>query len=413
MLHITPFSLNNITPFLTGSWGQLRFQFCRCVQHSNSHTQPTWSQKSTYLQILMIRGLIGNLGSETTRMADLDKKKAKTNLVQAVLEAQEKRNQERVDMIVTNAIKQLKMSRFKPDQATCISLTYLARVSPKVFNQSSAIKEVLKSSLRREIGPANIKGNDIILPVLSANILLACCDSTEIRLIILNKVEQWLASNQKVADIVQDILSTICMKCQGDEKTIAMLIDMRQHWLQHLEGSVPPDLCLAIRRLLHTETSCGSLLTYLKFLIEHDSDVDGLRRELAEFKNLPNILRQKLIHSSDGFLIELGLQDADVSQLVELVQQFGMPLSTINKIFDRLSRVKNDDLIKIHIKDQSLFRLLMELYDEMGAPGARRLNESLALSSNLPSITKTEPKIELKPWIQQPQMCNVKLERSP
>lgn len=361
----------------------------------------------------MIRGLIGNLGSETTRMADLDKKKAKTNLVQAVLEAQEKRNQERVDMIVTNAIKQLKMSRFKPDQATCISLTYLARVSPKVFNQSSAIKEVLKSSLRREIGPANIKGNDIILPVLSANILLACCDSTEIRLIILNKVEQWLASNQKVADIVQDILSTICMKCQGDEKTIAMLIDMRQHWLQHLEGSVPPDLCLAIRRLLHTETSCGSLLTYLKFLIEHDSDVDGLRRELAEFKNLPNILRQKLIHSSDGFLIELGLQDADVSQLVELVQQFGMPLSTINKIFDRLSRVKNDDLIKIHIKDQSLFRLLMELYDEMGAPGARRLNESLALSSNLPSITKTEPKIELKPWIQQPQMCNVKLERSP
>lgn len=470
-------------------------------------------------------------------MAELDKKilKAQTDLVQAVLEAQEKRNQERVDMLVTNAIKQLKMSRFKPDQTTCISLTYLARISPKVFIQSSAIKEVLKSSLRRETGPANIKGkNDILLPVLSANILLACCDATEIRLIILNKIEQWLASNQKVADIVQHLLSTICMKCQGDEKTIAMLIDMRQHWLQLLEGSVPPNLCVGIRKLLHTETSCSSLITYLKFLIKHDNDIEGLSGELARFvierpmsldsmlneeesamqliqmilqvfiklftllidsgksqsqknssfvseikveklekvekveqvekvekveqaekaekvakvekveklnddttatndettrpplyirlanssqviplswatteaaltlmtsvetceackdefnqlldfwrmedgslstpHNLPNRLRQKLLHSSNGCLIELGLQNADVSQLVELVQQFGMPLSTINKIFERLSRVKNAKLIESHVKDQSLFCQLLEFYDEMGAPGAK------------------------------------------
>lgn len=535
-------------------------------------------------------------------MAELDKKilKAQTDLVQAVLEAQEKRNLERVDMLLTNAFKQLKMSRFKPDQTTCISLTYLARISPKVFVQSSAIKEILKSSLRRETGPANIKGkNDILLPVLSANILLACCDATEIRLIILNKIEQWLASNQKIADTVQHLLSTICMKCQGDQKTIALLVEMRQNWLNNLEVSVPSDLCVGIRKLLHTESSCTSLINYLRFLIKHDNDLEGLSKELAIFVierpmsldsmlseddsavqlvqmilrvfiklftilkssdkiqpeiadtkmdldedaekisstpigviddskapvlpmgvtiktepkesidtssqcdnkkveinklekdikssqnaqqsettskaefvskadfdcdktdmvkptismtaeeiiipklyvkmvessqviplswpiteavmrlmilvetnteckdefnqligfwqsggtnttiyqdasltrpyNLPSSLRQKLIHSSNDYLIELGLQYADVSQLVDLIQQFGLPLTTINRIFKRLNSVGGSKVITPHIKDRTLFYQLLEFYHELGALGAKEFNENLGL----------------------------------
>lgn len=226
-------------------------------------------------------------------MAELDKKiqKAQTDLVQSVLEAQEKRNIERVEMLVTNAIKQLKMSRFKPDLATCLGLTYLARISPKVFNQSSAIKEVLKSLLRRDNGPANIKSkNDIVLPVLAANILLASCDSVEIRQIILNKIEQWLnGSCQKASDLIQQLLAAICMKCHKDQQTIDSLIEMRHHWLQYLEesadsyGSTPVDLCASVRKLLHSEANCESLLVYLKFLIKHDLDIDGLSKEISKF----------------------------------------------------------------------------------------------------------------------------------
>lgn len=225
-------------------------------------------------------------------MAELDKKiqKAQTDLVQAVLDAQEKRNLERVDMLVTNAIKQLKMSRFKPDQTTCISLTYLAKVNSKVFAQSSAIKELLKSLLRRDNGPANIKGkNDIVLPVLAANILLACCDSNEVRTIILHKVEQWVASNQKSTDIVQHLMATLCVKCQGDQQTVNSLVDLRHNWLPYLGDnldsctSVPSDLCASIRKLLHTETSSEALVIYLGFLMKHDLNVEGLAKEVSKF----------------------------------------------------------------------------------------------------------------------------------
>lgn len=227
-------------------------------------------------------------------MAELDKKiqKALTDLVQAVLEAQEKKNLERVDMLITNAIKQLKMSRFKPDQATCISLIYLSRLKPKIFSQSSAIKEVLKGLLRRDNGPSNIKGkNDIFLPILSANILLASCDSLEVRTLVLSKIEQWLSSNQKPTDQIQHLLAVLCIKCLNDKQTIATLVDMRHNWLQYLEdnydlyGSVPEDLCSSIRRLLPFESSSEYLIVYLKFLIKHDSDIISLGKELSKFVN--------------------------------------------------------------------------------------------------------------------------------
>lgn len=216
--------------------------------------------------------------------------KAQTDLVQAVLDAHEKRNLERVDMLVTNAIKQLKMSRFKPDQTTCIGLTYLARINTKIFNQSTAIKDVLKSLLRRDNGPANIKGkNDIVLPILAANILLACCDTNEVRGIIIHKIEQWVSSNQKASDMVQHLMATLCMRCQGDQQTVTSLVELRHHWLQYLGDnceiytSVPSDLSSSIRNLLHSETSCESLVIYLEFLIKYDLNIDDLAKELSKF----------------------------------------------------------------------------------------------------------------------------------
>lgn len=227
-------------------------------------------------------------------MAELDKKiqKSQPDLVQAVLDAQEKGNLERIDMLITNAIKQLKMSRFKPDQTACISLTYLARIKPKIFSQSNAIKEVLKSLLRRDSGPANLKAkNDILVPILAANILLACCDSSEVRSIILSKVEHWLSSNQKPVDLIQHLLATLCIKCQNDQQTVATLIEMRHHWLHYLEdnfeayGPVQTDLCYSIKQLLQTETSPEYLIMYLKFLIKHDIDIISLGKEISKFIN--------------------------------------------------------------------------------------------------------------------------------
>lgn len=226
-------------------------------------------------------------------MTELDKKiqKTQTDLVQSVLEAYDKRNPDRVDMLITNAFKQLKMSRFKPDQTTCISLIYLARICPKLFAQSVNIKELLKSHIRRDNGPTNIKGtkNDIILPVLAANILLACCDSSDVKIIILHRIEQWLLSNQKAAEMILNLLAALCMKSQGDQQTVSTLIDMRHHWLQYLDdnfeifGRVPMDLCVGIRNLLRNETCCESLLENLQFLIKHDQDIVGLSKEISKF----------------------------------------------------------------------------------------------------------------------------------
>lgn len=223
-------------------------------------------------------------------MAELDKKIQKTQLelVQAVLEAQEKRNQERVDMLITNAIKQLKMSRFKPDQTTCLSLIYLARINPKVFNQSNAIKEVLRSLIRRDNGPTNIKGkNDVMLPVLAANILLACCNTSETRQIVLNKIDQWLNGNQKISEIVLHLLAITCMKCQNDTQTINLLIDLRQHWLQYLDdnfdthGPVPRSLCICVRKLLQSESRTESLLELANFLLKHEYDIVGFAHDVS------------------------------------------------------------------------------------------------------------------------------------
>lgn len=226
-------------------------------------------------------------------MSELDKKTLaikpnQADLVGLVLEAFEKKNQERVDMLVTNAIKQLKMSRFKPDQTICISLTYLARINPKLFNQSSTIKDMLKTLLRRDQGPANIKGkSDTILPVLAANILLATCDGTEVRNIILSKLDQWLTSSTKVADIVMHVLTIICEKCQGDQQTIAYLIEMRRHWITYITnlqlqvGSIPSDLSEGVRNLLDKEDDPSQLILYINFLDKYDGYHEALSQAMA------------------------------------------------------------------------------------------------------------------------------------
>lgn len=245
-------------------------------------------------------------------MSDLDKKiqKSQPDLVQSVLEAQEKKNVERVDVLITNALKQLKISRFKPDQTTCLSLIYLARVSPKSFSQSSSLKELLKTHLRRDNGPANIKTatkNDFILPVLTANILLACSDSPEVRAIILKKVEQWLNSNQKITENVQHLLALLCVRCQGDAQTVQTLIEMRQHWYPCLDIAsstgcrVAVDLCNGIRKLLHDVGNCQSLIDNLAFLLKHDNDTMGLSRDVSRFiLDRPITLKSMLDNRDSG-----------------------------------------------------------------------------------------------------------------
>lgn len=468
-------------------------------------------------------------------MAELDKKiqKTQTDLIQAVAEAQERKNLERVDILIINAIKQLKMSRFKPDQTICLSLTYLAKINPRIFSQSVAIKDTLKSLLRRDNGPTNIKGKgDTILPILAANILLASCDTTDVKLIILNKIEQWLnQQNQKVTELMQHLLSTLCMKCQNDQKTIISLLEMRQYWLQYLYdhydnyGSVPSELCTGIRRLLQAETNCDSLITYLKFLIRHDKDIVGLSHNIGKFLMLkpitldslrrdsgrgpildelilqvfiklfkhltsnetsmtdiniksevksepetkvdpqdtdshdsssafkdlhlymrlpdsqkvvklsePNLeailsllamphiekdyrsdfqellnfwifaeknnskhfadifedfsltksyninddLRLKLVQSSNDLIVELGLKDATSFQLINLLQKFGTPISSLNKIIKRLESLDDIRAVKSHIVDFCYFKQLTEFYSsDMKITGAKNLNEKL------------------------------------
>lgn len=226
-------------------------------------------------------------------MADLDKKiqKSQPDLVQSVLEAFEKRSVDRVDMLITNALKQLKGSRFKPDQSICIGLFYLARIQPKIFSQSNTLKEFLKTHIKRDGVPANIKGNktDFFLPVLAANILLASCDCPDVRSTILTRIGQWISSNQKLNELVQHVLAILCIRCHDDEATVKTLIDMRHQWFDFLEsnfdtyGRVAPDLARSIRCLLGGTGSCESFVANLTFLIKHDSDVVGLCTTVSRF----------------------------------------------------------------------------------------------------------------------------------
>lgn len=223
------------------------------------------------------------------------------DLVSSVVEAYEKKNLERVDVLILNAIK-LKLKCFKPDQATCISFAYLAKTRPEIFSQSTTIKDTFKSFLRRDNGPTN----NIVLPILAANVLIASCDSTEVRSIILNKVNQWLSNNQKVTDIVQHLIATICMNCQSDPQTVDKLTEMRHHWLHYMRdnydtyGSLPVDLCASVRKLLHKETDGEKLMSYLSFLMRYDKEIYGLSQEVGEFINqrpmtLENLLGQEKI----------------------------------------------------------------------------------------------------------------------
>jgi hypothetical protein len=269
-------------------------------------------------------------------MTDLDKKmqKSSADLVQSVLEAMEKRSLERVDMLITNAFKQLKMSRFKPDQSICMSLTYLARVCPKAFSHSNNLKELLKTHIKRDSGPANIKGtkNDFILPVLAANILLACCDSADVRSIILTRIEQWISSNQKLNELVQHLLAVLCIRCHEDTQTIKTLIDIRGHWYQFLDsnyetyGSVSPDLSRSIRNLLSRETSCESLVENLQFLSKHDSDIVGLTTGIGKL-----ITRRPIT-------VESMLDDPERGE--QLKQ---MLISLYNKLFETLHTTTKKD----------------------------------------------------------------------
>lgn len=91
------------------------------------------------------------------------------NLVQNILDAEEGTN---VDSLMCGAIKQLKLYRFKPDTAICLSLLYVAKTKPNIFC-SAAIIEALTSMLKREFCASFKVKNNITLPILATNILMA------------------------------------------------------------------------------------------------------------------------------------------------------------------------------------------------------------------------------------------------
>lgn len=271
-------------------------------------------------------------------MSELDKKLQKNppDLVQSVLEAMEKRSVERVDLLITNAFRQLKTTRFKPDQTICISLTYLARICPKAFSQSANLRELLKTHIKRDSGPTNIKGtkNDFVVPVLAANILLACCDSADVRSILLARIEQWISSNQKLNELVQHLLAILCIKCHDDSQTIKTLIEIRQHWYQFLDtnyvtyGPVSKDLSRSIRNLLFDATSCESLTENLYFLTKHDSDIVGLSTSISL------LITRRTITVESMF---------DQSEPGEQLKQ--MLISLYDKLFEQLNpAIKKEEL---------------------------------------------------------------------
>jgi len=274
-------------------------------------------------------------------MSELDKKiqRSHPDLVNSVLEAQEKRNVERVDVLITNALKQLKMSRFKPDQSICFSLIYLARVSPKCFSQSANIKELLKSHIKRDNGPSSLKAsikNDFILPVLAANILLACADSPEVRIIILKRIEQWMSSNQKITENVQHLLALLCVRCQGDAQTVQTLIEMRHHWFGCIDtliapcGTVALDLCDGVRKLLNDENSCHSLVENLTFLLKHDKDVVKLAMYVSELLVLRPISVSKMLGHD-----EFGRDLQDI--LLQVYKKLFEHLKVVDKKFEEMA----------------------------------------------------------------------------
>ncbi|XP_048186404.1 integrator complex subunit 1 isoform X1 [Perognathus longimembris pacificus] len=101
-----------------------------------------------------------------------------TVLLDEVEAAELEGNDDRIEGVLCGAVKQLKVTRAKPDSTLYLSLMYLAKIKPNIFATEGVI-EALCSLLRRDASISfKAKGNSLV-SVLACNLLMAAYEEDE------------------------------------------------------------------------------------------------------------------------------------------------------------------------------------------------------------------------------------------
>lgn len=101
-----------------------------------------------------------------------------TVLLDEIEAAELEGNDDRVEGVLCGAVKQLKVTRTKPDSTLYLSLMYLAKIKPNIFATEGVI-EALCSLLRRDASiNFKAKGNSLV-SVLACNLLMAAYEEDE------------------------------------------------------------------------------------------------------------------------------------------------------------------------------------------------------------------------------------------
>lgn len=321
-------------------------------------------------------------------MTEADKKLLRQDLVYLVLDAIEKSNHDRTESLIMNAIKQLKLSRYKAEKVSFISLAYLAKLKPEAFATDHII-EALTAFIRKDNVNIKLKNENLLPTILAANILLACSNTSQIRILVLQKIEQ-LHPSGKPSDLILTLLSTLCTKCEDDDESIIYLIRMKEHWIPYLADSTEPVgpisacLCRQIRISILNEEDPSSMLTSVKFLIKHDSDMKGVVHTLSEF-----IVHRPLTFKS---VIEHKLGSELMSNILKLYINYLrniLPIKKENAGFEECLKINKIEieaiLICISCADSSLqeYKDLAELWFENAAFSSLCKNLELPLKLQL------------------------------
>lgn len=101
-----------------------------------------------------------------------------TVLLDEIEAAELEGNDDRIEGVLCGAVKQLKVTRAKPDSTLYLSLMYLAKIKPNIFATEGVI-EALCSLLRRDASVNfKAKGNSLV-SVLACNLLMAAYEEDE------------------------------------------------------------------------------------------------------------------------------------------------------------------------------------------------------------------------------------------
>lgn len=101
-----------------------------------------------------------------------------TVLLDEIEAAELEGNDDRIEGVLCGAVKQLKVTRAKPDSTLYLSLMYLAKIKPNIFATEGVI-EALCSLLRRDASiNFKAKGNSLV-SVLACNLLMAAYEEDE------------------------------------------------------------------------------------------------------------------------------------------------------------------------------------------------------------------------------------------